>query len=126
MRKIRTALLYGFLLWLGPFVLSVLIGSLRNSNRPLFESIMPVALAAGTVWLSNRYHRKRPQASLREWLGVGLLWLLMSLLLDWPMFAAGPMQMTLAQYLADIGATYVMIPIITVGAGYLTGKPGQR
>jgi len=43
----------------------------------------------------------------------------MNLVLDLPLFAAGPMKMTPEQYMADIGATYVMIPVITTGAVYL-------
>jgi hypothetical protein len=41
----------------------------------------------------------------------------MNLLLDAPLFSQGPMRMTLPNYLADIGLTYLMIPVITLGLG---------
>lgn len=33
------------------------------------------------------------------------------------MFCAGPMQMSLTHYAADIGAAYLMVPVITTGLG---------
>ncbi len=44
MKSLRRALVFGFLIWLLPFVVSILIFPLRTSHRALFESIMPVAL----------------------------------------------------------------------------------
>ena len=112
-------MLYGFLIWLVPFVVAVCIYKVRESNRPLFESIMPVVVAAATVFLANRYHRKRAATDLREWYQVGFIWLLVSLLLDWPMFSYGPMKMTAAEYFSDIGVTYLLIPVIAAGCGHL-------
>jgi hypothetical protein len=34
----------------------------------------------------------------------------------------GPMKMPFIDYMADIGLTYSLIPIITVGFGYLLEK----
>lgn len=49
----------------------------------------------------------------------GTVWLLISLALDVPFFIFGPEQMRMSPdaYMADIGFTYVMIPIIvgTIG-----------
>jgi len=35
------------------------------------------------------------------------------------MFMEGPMKMSIADYMMDIGFTYLMIPVITVGIGYI-------
>ncbi len=43
------AVLYGFLIWLTAFVVAFLIFPLRESSRPLFESIMPVVVTLATV-----------------------------------------------------------------------------
>jgi hypothetical protein len=117
--RVKTVLLHGFLIWLVTFAVSFAIFPLRTSNRPLFESIMPVVLAACTVFFANRYHRKRPEAPAREWYGIGLVWLVMNWLLDAALFSGGPMKMTVTEYLADIGVTYLLIPVIAVGAGQL-------
>ncbi len=55
---------------------------------------------------------------LREGVILGLVWLAINVLIDLPlMLAGGPMQMTLGQYLADIGLTYLIIPAVTMGIG---------
>ena len=47
--------LFGFFIWLIPFVVSVLIFPLRAMQRPLFESIMPVVIAIWTVFFAVIY-----------------------------------------------------------------------
>lgn len=118
MTSLRTALAYGVLVWLIPFAVAVVIFPLRESARPLFESIMPVALAAAVAALAIRYFRSVRAGFVGEGLRVGLLWLVISLAIDAPlMLLGGPMQMTPADYLADIGLTYLLIPILTVAIG---------
>jgi hypothetical protein len=36
----------------------------------------------------------------------------------WPLFSYGPMKVSMANYMADIGSTYLMLPIITVGIAH--------
>ena len=118
MTSIRKALLFGFLIWLLPFIVAVLIFPLREANRPLFESIMPVVLSATVVVFGLRYLRTVAGTTAREGLAVGVLWLVISIAIDTPlMLFGGPMHMTLAGYVSDIAVTYFMIPIITGGLG---------
>jgi len=118
MTSIRKALLFGFLVWLVPFVVAFLIFPLRESSRPLFESIMPVAVTGATVAFGLAYLRRARRGFLREGALLGLVWLAISLVLDAPlMLFGGPMQMTPSEYVADIGITYLIIPLITVGMG---------
>ena len=116
MTSLRRALILGVLVWFVPFLVAFLIFPLRESSRPLFESIMPVALAAIVVVLAGAYFGRVTQASLREGLLLGVLWLGISVVIDAPlMLLGGPMQMTIGEYLGDIGVTYLMIPVITSG-----------
>jgi len=116
MTSLRRALILGVLVWFVPFLVAFLIFPLRESSRPLFESIMPVALAAIVVVLAGWYFGRGTQASLREGLLLGVLWLGISVVIDAPlMLLGGPMQMTIGEYLDDIGVTYLMIPVITSG-----------
>jgi hypothetical protein len=46
---------------------------------------------------------------------VGLAWAAANWLLDGLMFFEGPMRMTLRQYAMEIGAAYLMMPIIAAG-----------
>ncbi|MBS1253699.1 MAG: hypothetical protein MAG451_02752 [Anaerolineales bacterium] len=54
----RRSLLFGFLVWLIPFIVSVAIFPIRTSSRALFESIMPVVVAISVVLFSILYLRR--------------------------------------------------------------------
>ncbi len=111
---------YGVLIWLIPFAVAFLIFPLKESHRPLFESIMPVAVTLATLLFSVLYF-KQVQGNFHTvgwWLG--LTWMAISLAIDLPMFMLeGPMTMTFADYMMDIGLTYLIILTIPVGFGYL-------
>jgi hypothetical protein len=119
MKKYSKLLLYGFLIWLIPFLVSVLIFPLHQTQRPLFESIMPVVIVACVVFFSVLYFRRATSGFQREGARLGAAWLAISLFIDLPLFMVGTMKMPLADYLKDIGLTYLIIPIITFGFGYL-------
>lgn len=122
MKNVGKIVLYGFLLWLIPFLVSFPIFTLRESNRALFESIMPVAVTIAVVVLAIMYIRKRETFSAGDGLQIGIIWFIICILIDLPLFIfGGPMKMSLGQYMADIGLTYVIIPTVTVGYGYLVG-----
>ena len=56
---------------------------------------------------------------LREGIKIGLIWLLISIVLDLMIFIEGPLKMTLWDYTTDIAVTYLIMPTITTGFGYL-------
>jgi len=119
MKSIKTVLIYGFMIWVIPFLVAMFIFSFRESNRALFESIMPVVLVSTVVGFAVKYFRSIEAEFLREGIFIGAIWLFVSLALDFPMFSAGPMKMDASGYLSDIGLTYLIIPIIVIGLGYL-------
>lgn len=119
---LKKVLLYGFFLWLLPFMVSFPIFPLRESNRPLFESIMAVTVTLFTVLFSLLLLGKQQKVSLIVGIMLGLVWYFMSVLIDLSMFMWGPMKMTFIEYMEDIGLTYLVIPIITVGFSKLTGS----
>lgn len=126
MTSIKKALIFGFLVWVIPFAVAFMIFAIRESNRPLFESIMPVVLTGCIVLFSALYFKKAQSASTVEGLKLGLIWLAISLVIDLLMFMQGPMKMPLGNYMADIGLTYLMMPIITTGYGYLSEKTKKQ
>lgn len=119
MKSLKVALVDAVFIWLVPFVVAIALLQVRNTQRPLFESIMSVVLAVCATVLANHYFRRLEGRFVREGLLLGLLWLLVSIVLDLLMFMWGPMQMSFAAYLMDIGVTYLIYPAITVGIGYL-------
>ncbi len=58
MVSVRRAALFGLLIWLIPFVVAFAIFPLRESSRPLFESIMPVAITLSVVVFGVAYFRE--------------------------------------------------------------------
>ncbi|HEX3315952.1 MAG TPA: hypothetical protein VHR72_13730 [Gemmataceae bacterium] len=76
---------------------------------------MPVTLALVVVPCAVVYLRRVRSAPLREGILLGVLWLAMSVAIDLPLMLSPPMNYTLVEYAADIGLTYVMMPIITIG-----------
>jgi len=118
--------LFGFLLWLIPFAVSVLIFPLRISQRSLFESIMPVVIAVWTVFFTIFYLFRIKSNFLKEGIFIGIAWLLMSIVLDLMIFIEGPLKMPLWDYATDIAVTYLMIPAITSGFGYLMEHRAEK
>src|SRR5690606_12997857 len=108
------------------FVTAFVLFPLRESNRPLFESIMPVVLAAGAVILATRYLTRTTERLIPSSVMIGCVWFVMSIGLDLLLLTWGPMRMSLAAYMADIGITYLIFPIITVGMGRVLESRMQR
>ena len=120
MNKYLRICLFGFLVWLIPFLVSLLIFSFHESNRPLFESIMPLALTITVVIFSVLYFKKLETNYLNEGILVGFVWLIINIIIDLIMFLPdSPMQMSFVDYMMDIGITYLIIPTIAIGIGHL-------
>jgi len=130
MKKYPKIMLLGFSLWLIPFIVSVLIFPLRAFQRPLFESIMPLVITIWTVFFSIIYFTSKNlsvknSSYLIEGATIGFAWLFISIFLDMMIFIGGPLEMPIWDYAKDIAVTYLMIPTITTGFGYLLDKRGK-
>ena len=115
MKSLKYSLLYGFMIWAFPFIVAVAIFPLRQDERPLFESIMPVAVALVTVAGAYMYFKPVRENHLREGIIFGLAAFLLNIGIDLLMFSWGPMKMSFSDYMKDIGITYLMIPVIIIG-----------
>ncbi len=111
------AVIYGVLVWLIPFVTALLISPLRESARPLFESIMPVVVTVATVAFAVLYFRRVSSCHVREGVLLGALWYAINVVIDLPLMLTGPIGMSFGEYMADIGLTYLIIPAVTIGFG---------
>lgn len=115
MRSWRRAVVLGVLVWLVPFAVAVSIMAIKDTWRSLFESLMAVTVAACVVAAALVYLRGAQQYSAREGLALGCLWLAISVGIDLPLMLSPPINYSLSEYVADIGVTYLMMPIITTG-----------
>ena len=114
----KRALALGFLRWLVPFAFAFSVFPLKQASPALFDTVMSLAVIIVAAWLARRYFRDtspRPGEALL----LGFLWLSVNLVLDYPMFAYGPMKMTAARYYAEIGAGYLLYPAFLAGAAWV-------
>ncbi len=118
MKKYLKITLFGFLVWLIVFIVSILISPLKTATPALFESIMPVVITICTLLFLIIYLRKQKTSFLKTGIIIGSMWLVINIILDLLLFMWGPMKMTLLNYLMDIGLTYLIIPVVTTGLGY--------
>jgi hypothetical protein len=83
---------------------------------------MPIVITICVVFFAVVYFKKLEDNFLKEGVLIGIVWLVMSFGIDLIMFMQGPMKMSFINYAMDIGLTYLIIPTITVGFGYLLNK----
>lgn len=106
---------FGFGSWLLTFVASVCLFPFRESSRPLFETLVGVCLAISTVLFTVLYFRKVKADYLREGALLGVAFLACNIVFDLFLFMEGPMKMSLADYMQDIGLAYLAMPVVSIG-----------
>ncbi|HMK53730.1 MAG TPA: hypothetical protein VK444_03025 [Methanobacteriaceae archaeon] len=120
MNKYLRIVFFGFLVWLVPFVVSFFIYPLKSAGNPLFESIMPIVISIIVITLAYLYLKNIKTNFIGEGAIIGVIWFIINIAIDLPLFLPpSPMQMTLTNYMMDIGITYLMIPVITIGMGFM-------
>ena len=120
MGKGLRVLLFGVAVWALPFVSGMAIFPIVPPETALFDTLMSVAMAFAASLFGYLHLRRSTTPSLDEGLFAGTIWMLLSLTLDVPFFIFGPEQMRMdpGDYMADIGFTYAMIPIIVGAIGH--------
>ncbi|PKL66294.1 MAG: hypothetical protein CVV28_11475 [Methanobacteriales archaeon HGW-Methanobacteriales-1] len=127
MNKNLKIIIYGVLVWLIPFAISFVVFPLKTSMRPLFESIMPLVLSMVVITLAYYYLKNLESDYVKEGFLMGILWYIINITIDLFMFMpASPMQMSFLNYMMDIGLTYVMIPVITLGMGFMAYNKSDK
>jgi hypothetical protein len=121
MQLVKRAFIYGFLLWLVPFLLSVVIFPLKKTDPAFFQSSLGVISITLAVILTVFYFRKT-QGNLKEGIFLGLIFAFVSWFFDFFFFIWGPIKMPLAAYIKEIGIGYLLYLIIATGFGYLLGR----
>ena len=120
MNRILKIVGYGVLIWLIPFLVSVLIFPMKTYANPLFESIMPLVITITVIILGVAYFKRMSENFFKEGIIIGAAWFFLSIVIDLLLFMSpSPMQMGFVNYMMDIGITYFIIPVITIGIGYI-------
>jgi hypothetical protein len=84
---------------------------------------MPVVLVLAVMISSVLYFKKIEKDSLKEGILAGVLWFVLSLVIDLLLFLPpSPMHMNFVDYMMDIGLTYLIILILPIGFSVLPNK----
>lgn len=114
-KRVRKLIQYGFLSWLVPFLVAVLLTG-RDGQPVLpvgvFKSLMVVVGAAVGAWLLVRALRQRPRFTHAGWV-VGLLWLGINVGLDLAVLLPIA-KMDPREYFGEIALRYLVIPIMAI------------
>jgi hypothetical protein len=122
MAKIFKIIWFGFLTWLIPFIVSFFfIDKTGNYLIPgtFFKSIMIVTGGLVGTFLLVKYFIKIKGGYLKEGIIVGLSWLAINLCIDLIFVGNGFFKMSFLSYFTDIGLRYLIIPIYSIGIGYI-------
>jgi hypothetical protein len=117
MKTALRTVLYGVAVWLIPFALGIALFPVVKPDSALFETLISVIASAAAGSMSLLYLRKLERPSLGAGALAGFAWALMGVALDAPFFIFGPFKMPIADYFADIGFAYLMVPIIAACVG---------
>ena len=121
MNKYLKIVLFGFLVWLIPFIASFLFVDQSGNfliSVTFFKSIIIVVGGLVGVTLAVTYFKEIGTDHVKEGVTIGVVWLVINLGLDLVLVSMGFFPMTVTQYFADIGLRYLSIPIYTIGTGY--------
>ncbi|MBD3299792.1 MAG: hypothetical protein GF347_00390 [Candidatus Moranbacteria bacterium] len=122
MKNYKTILLFGLLVWVIIYVSSQIIFKLRSTDLLLFESIFPVIISISVMIFAVLYFRKIYRNEVSEGVKIGIIWLLITLALDYLLYIRGSWEMNFELYFEDFAITYLIIPVVTIGIGYLLDK----
>jgi len=121
MNKYLKIVLFGFILWLVPFIVGFLFVDAKGNfliSETFFKSIMIVVGSLVGVILAVRYFKDIKSDFVIEGVLLGVTWLFINLAIDIVFVSIGFFRMTLTQYIMDIGLRYLSMPIYTIGLGY--------
>lgn len=124
MQNTAKALLFGFLVWLIPFVSAFFFYSPSGEiavSEDLFKSIMIVISTFGGIAFLYLYFKNVSKQYFRNGIAVGIIWFIVNILLDIVILI--PMSgMTYSEYMNQIGIRYLSIPLMAGGIGYILEK----
>lgn len=120
--------LFGFLTWLIPFVVGLLLYSPQGQpvvDALVFKAIMMVVGSITGAALLVLYFRKVEKNHLSEGIMIGIVWFVLNILLD--LLILVPMsKMAIGTYFAQIGLGYLTIPTMSIAMGLVAKVTSEK
>ncbi len=114
--------LFGFLLWLVPFITGFLFVDIDGNftvDQIFFKTIMIIVGSLTSIVLAVNYFKEVKADFVNEGIVLGISWMIISLAIDLLFVFGGFFPMTVEKYFTDIGLRYLAMPIYTVGIGFV-------
>lgn len=118
-------ILFGILIWICVFIGAMFIFKLHDSDRIFFETLISIIFISCVMLCTTFYFTKVKTDFVREGIKTGVIWPLVNLAIDIPIFAL-IMKQPLVDYFKDIGLIYLAIPIITISTAYLLNMKAKK
>lgn len=112
---------YGFLIWIITSLITASLGFF-SSALIIYEIISAAAIAITVIIISYLYFKNIYTNFVKEGVIIGVVWLIISIILDMLMIIVGITQLSLITYTMYVAPIYLIIPVITIGRGYLAKK----
>jgi len=113
--------LFGFYLWIIPFVAAIPLFQLLSDHRIVFKGVMGVVMTLTTAILWTQFLKKAPAVSVKEAGLASLLWIAMSIVPDLFAFILG-FNMEASVYFSEIAVSYLVIPILLISSALQVRK----
>jgi len=124
MNSIKKNILYGFLVWLIPFIISFAFYSPNGEltiDKIFFKTIMIITGTLAGIFLMVKHFKSIENNFLKEGILLGISWLLINWILDFIVLI--PMaDISYPTYFTEIGLRYLTFPIISIGIAYLLNQ----
>ncbi len=122
MNKNAKIINYGLLVWLIPSLITVILGSFLAAMN-IFEIVSAVAIAVTVMVFSYLYFKGIIEDFIKEGILIGIIWLVISIVLDIILVMLGVSELSLNTYMMYVAPLYLIIPAITIGLGlYMNQK----
>jgi hypothetical protein len=115
MNKIIKITGFGFIVWLIPTIITLLVSYLKFMS--FFDVISALAIAVTVIVFTYLYFRDINVNLVKEGVIIGMVWLIMSLILDIVLIYLGITKLSLMEYAIYVAPLYVIVPAITIGFG---------
>ena len=124
MNKILKIVIFGLIVWLIPTLVTLLASYVIGIY--LFDVISALAIAITVIVFAYLYFKYVNTDYLKEGVVTGIVWLLISLVLDIALVFLQITKLTLMEYLIYVSPLYIIIPAITIGFGLYKGQMSEN
>jgi len=115
LNKIFKLIGFGFIIWLIPTLATLSVSYL--GALIYFDVISSVSIAVTVIALTYLYFKDINENYVREGIICGVVWLVISIILDIVLIFLGINKITIIEYVIDIAPIYIVIPAITIVLG---------